>query len=199
METEAGEDTALENEYHGTDYFLDWRSASMDGETGAGQIREKLPNGRDQSLWRTLDAGIPLQPKKVLEDMPGGFFVYHADGDEEILYANSALIRIYGCDSLDEFRRLTANSFRGMVHPDDLDAVEQSIREQIAQSVYDLDYVEYRIIRKDGEIRWLDDYGHFIRSDLSGDVFYVFVIDVTDKKIRQMEERKAFLREKRQK
>lgn len=199
METEAGEDTALENEYHGTDYILDRQDASMDGETGAGQIREKLPNGRDQSLWRTLDAGIPLQPKKVLEDMPGGFFVYHADGDEEILYANSALIRIYGCDSLDEFRRLTANSFRGMVHPDDLDAVEQSIREQIAQSVYDLDYVEYRIIRKDGEIRWLDDYGHFIRSDLSGDVFYVFVIDVTDKKIRQMEERKAFLREKRQK
>ena len=36
------------------------------------------------------------------------------------------------------------------------------IQRQIAASQYDLDYVEYRIIRKDGEIRWIEDYGHYI-------------------------------------
>lgn len=189
----------MEKGYNMTDHTLDGQDACRDGGNGAEQIRETLQNGQDTPLWNTQNAGIMLRTKKILEDMPGGFFVYCADGEEEIIYANDALIRIYGCRSLNDFRQLVGNSFKGMVHPDDLDAVELSIREQIAHSRYDLDHVEYRIIRRDGEIRWLDDYGHFIRSDLSGGVFYVFVIDVTDKKILQMEERKAFLREKKQK
>ena len=61
-----------------------------------------------------------------------------------------------------------------MVHPCDLDKIEQSIQEQIFDSQYDLDYVEYRIIRKDGQIRWVEDYGHFIHTQNLGDIFYVF-------------------------
>lgn len=133
--------------------------------------------------------------KKIVDNMPGGFFIYRADGDEEVIYANGALIRMFGCGSLDDFRQLVGNSFKGMVHPDDLAAVEKSIWEQISHSQYDLDHVEYRIIRKDGEIRWVDDYGHFIHSEQSGDVFYVFAGDVTEKKKRHMEERDAFLQE----
>ncbi len=38
----------------------------------------------------------------------------------------------------------------------------------------DLDYVEYRIVRRDGEIRWIEDYGHFIRSETVGDIFMYF-------------------------
>ena len=41
------------------------------------------------------------------EHMPGGFFIYKASGDEEILYVNRAVIKIFGCDSLDEFKKLT--------------------------------------------------------------------------------------------
>ncbi|HCT89777.1 MAG TPA: hybrid sensor histidine kinase/response regulator [Lachnospiraceae bacterium] len=162
------------------------------------QIWEILQNDQDVPVGDTSNTGITLQLKKILGDMPGGFFVYRADGDGELIYANDALIRMFGCDSLKEFRQFTGNSFKGMVHPEDFCAVEQSIWEQIAHSRYDLDHVEYRIIRKDGEIRWLDDYGHFVHSEMSGDVFYVFVGDVTEKKIRQMEERKAFLQEKMQ-
>lgn len=123
--------------------------------------------------------------------MPGGFFVYHADGEEEIIYINDAMLRIYGCGSREEFRELTGNSFRGMVHPDDLERVEESIKEQIADSENDMDYAEYRIIRKDGEVRWLEDYGYFVHSKVAGDVFYVFVSDATQKKRRQMEEKQA--------
>ena len=91
--------------------------------------------------------------KKIMDEMPGGFFIYHAEGNEEIIYANKALLRIFGCSTIEEFRALTGNSFRGIVHPDDYERVEESIRIQIEDSQYDLDYVEYRIIRKDGEIR----------------------------------------------
>lgn len=119
---------------------------------------------------------------RFMDEMPGGFLIYHADQKEEIIYANKALLRICQCDTLEEFRDLTGNSFQGFVHPADLEAVEQSIREQIAKSRYDLDYVEYRIKRKDGTIRWMEDYGHFIHLDSVGDIFYVFIGDATEKR-----------------
>lgn len=137
--------------------------------------------------------------KNFMDKMPGGFFIYRADGEEEIIYANQALLWMFGCTSFEEFRELTGNSFRGIVHPDDLSRVEVSIKEQIAQSQYDLDYVEYRIIQKDGEVRWVEDYGHFMRNDQLGDIFYVFLGDATEKRKRQLEEKNALLREKAKK
>lgn len=124
----------------------------------------------------------------ILEGMPGGLFIYHADGDEELLYINSAVLRIFGCDTEEEFRSLTGYTFKGMVHPEDLDEVEKSIQSQIADSIYDFDYVEYRIIQKDGTIRWIEDYGHFIHTDAYGDIFYVFIDDSTERLKNRMSE-----------
>ncbi len=118
---------------------------------------------------------------KLMDEMPGGFFVYSAQGREEILYANTALIRLFGCESRDEFQRLTGGTFPGMVFREDLEAVEKSIWEQVGQSQFDLDYVEYRIRRKDGTIRWLEDHGHFVQTEQLGGIFYVFVADATEK------------------
>ena len=122
---------------------------------------------------------------RFMDEMPGGFLIYHANQEEQIIYANKALLRICQCDTLEEFREMTGNSFQGFVHPDDLATVERSIREQVADSQYDLDYVEYRVRRKDGEILWVEDYGHFIQSDAAGDIFYVFIGDATEKKQMQ--------------
>ena len=60
-------------------------------------------------------------------------------------------------------------------------------------------YVEYRIIRKDGSICWVEDFGHFIRTEKLGNVFYVFLADVTELHRRRTAERKAILEEKLQK
>ena len=87
---------------------------------------------------------------RFMDEMPGGFLIYRADNGEEIIYANNALLRIFQCDTLSEFREFTGNSFKGFVYAQDLDIVEKSIKEQISNSQYDLDYVEYRIKRKDG-------------------------------------------------
>ena len=133
----------------------------------------------------TLGPEAAAHIRQLTERMPGGFFIYRAHGDEELLYANDALLRMYGCATTEEFRTLTGNSFRGMVHPDDLEGVEESIWEQIAANSYDLDYVEYRIVRRDGSVRWVEDYGHFTRNDYVGDIFYVFLADATDKRQTQ--------------
>ncbi len=128
--------------------------------------------------------------EQIANQMPGGFFIYKADGDEELLYFNSAMLSIFGCSSADEFRSLTRNSFRGIVHPDDLDAVEKSIVEQISANVSSsLDYVEYRIIRKDGTVRYVEDYGHFVHTADYGDLYYVFINDCTEKRMARELER----------
>ena len=136
---------------------------------------------------------LTRQTKNFLDKFPGGFFIYRADESEQIIYANKAMLKIFGCDDLAQFRTFTGNSFKGIVHPDDLASVENSIKEQISQSQEDLDYVEYRIIRKDGEVRWVEDYGHFAHSEIAGDVFYVFISDATERINRQLSEKNALI------
>lgn len=127
--------------------------------------------------------------KWVAEQVPGGFFVYSAKEPFDIFYVNSEVLNIYGCENLDEFRELTGYTFRGMVYPDDFAAIQQSIEEQIADPDNDrLDHVEYRITRKDGTVRWIDDYGHFATFPEHGDAFYVFISDITER--RQIQEEK---------
>jgi PAS domain S-box-containing protein len=115
------------------------------------------------------------------ESMPGGFFIYRADENEELIYANKAVCDIFGCESLEEFKDLTGFTFRGMVHPDDYERISESIENQVKESQADLDFVEYRIKRKDGSVRWIDDYGHYIEYDDENSLYYVFISDITDK------------------
>lgn len=124
----------------------------------------------------------------ILEGMPGGFFIYHADKGEQLIYANRAILRIFGCDTEEEFRKLTGYTFRGMVYTEDYRGVEESIRKQIANSIYDLDYVEYRIVQRDGSVRWVEDYGHFLHTEAYGDIFMVFIEDATDRMKQRMAE-----------
>lgn len=136
----------------------------------------------------------PSELKDFLDAIPGAFFLYRATGDEEILYANRALYRLFHCANPEEFRALTGNTFRGLVHPDDLEAVEESIHEQILSNQDELDYAEYRILTREGELRWVEDYGHFVHTD-SGGIFYVFVSDATEKITRRILERETLITE----
>lgn len=126
--------------------------------------------------------------KWIAEQVPGGFFVYSAKEPYELFYANSAVLDIYACENLDEFKKLTGYTFQGMVYPDDFAKIQESIEEQIADPNNErIDHVEYRIKRKDGEIRWIDDYGHFAIFPEHGDAFYVFISDITERRLVQEE------------
>lgn len=117
------------------------------------------------------------------EFIPGGFFIYQEKEPMEILYVNRRTLDIFGCETLEEFKELTGYTFRGLVHPEDFAVIQSSIDEQIAnEENKDLDYVEYRIMRKDGSVRWVDDYGHLVRSEEYGNLYYVFISDITEKK-----------------
>ncbi len=130
---------------------------------------------------------------KLGDNVPGGFFIYRADGDEHILYKNRAVLDIFGCRDDAEFTRLTGDTFRGVVYPDDYEEVESSIKKQIQGSADNLDSVQYRIKRADGEVRWIDDYGRFASVPGTGDVFYVFIWDVTERLLAEAEKNRVEL------
>jgi PAS domain S-box-containing protein len=118
--------------------------------------------------------------EEIGRHMPGGFFIYRSGGNEELIYANHTVFEIFGCDGLEDFRELTGFTFRGIVHPDDYGTAESSIKAQISHN--DMDYLEYRIVRKDGAVRWVDDYGHYTESQAYGGLFFVFISDITEKR-----------------
>lgn len=114
------------------------------------------------------------------EFVPGGLFVYHEKEPWEILFVNQKLIEMLGCKTLEEFKLFTGYTFKGLVHPKDFDMIQNSIEKQCKYK--DTDHVEYRVVCKDGSVRWVDDYGKLVTSEQYGNLFCVFVTDITEKK-----------------
>ena len=112
--------------------------------------------------------------------LPSAFFVYHDDESEELLFFNDKLIKYFGCESREEFIEFTGNSFKGIVHPDDYAETEKSIFRQIRENEANNDHVIYRIIDKNGNEKWADDFGQWVHTDDFGDLFFVFLIDITE-------------------
>lgn len=75
----------------------------------------------------------------------------------ELLYLNPAFERIYGRSRQEFFEN--PELWRGVVHPEDSDRVRQFFEALLVQGSQDL---EYRIIRPDGEVRWLEDRAHLL-------------------------------------
>ena len=57
--------------------------------------------------------------EEIGRHMPGGFFIYKAEGNEELIYANKATFNIFGCDNMEEFKDLTGYKFKGIVYFED--------------------------------------------------------------------------------
>ena len=66
-----------------------------------------------------------------LSNIPGAFFVYRSNGEEELLYANKELLKIFECETEEQFLELSEGNFKGLVHPDDREAARTSIRRQL--------------------------------------------------------------------
>ena len=135
-----------------------------------------------ESLMREQEEKRHQHMAESLANMSDGFFIYSALENEKVLFVNPPIISMYGCKTLEEFREYVGNSFKGMVHPEDLERIEYEIKDQIKNSDKKMDYIRYRIIRKDGEVRWVDDCGHLEESTLEDGtkIFYVFLRDITD-------------------
>ena len=117
-----------------------------------------------------------LDVNNILSIFPGAFFIYRNDANEKIICANEELLRMFECENEEEFKELTGNSFKGIVHPDDYERVVNCINSQIANSRNNnFDSVDYRIRTKNGKVYNVHDYGHLVKNEYNEEVYYVFL------------------------
>ena len=129
-----------------------------------------------------------LAASEVAEGIPGGYFSYHFDESREIITFNKEMLHIFGCETAEEFRTFTKNTFDGMVLPEDYPEVQRRTEEQISEKNH-LVYADFRIRCKSGEIKFIRYYGRLVNSEKFGDVFYVFINDCTEEFLKQHAEK----------
>ena len=122
--------------------------------------------------------GMGLSFEDLAAGEPASVLIYRYDETEEILYANANCLRLFGCEDMQEFNRLTGRSFRTLIHPDDLETTERDIYLQQARPGNDgYDFIIYRILTKDGTEKEVMDIGRRIHDPYYGDLFYVLLWD----------------------
>jgi PAS domain S-box-containing protein len=116
-----------------------------------------------------------------------GMGTWHVDLTTGIATHDESLNRILGLDPVETEGPLRDPTFT-CIHPDDYARVMNAIDEAVASH---REYsIEYRILRQDGEIRWLEDRGRIILDDQETPRFATgAVMDVTARRLLEDHER----------
>lgn len=119
------------------------------------------------------------QANQVVENSPAILFRWRADEHWTVEYVSENVSRFgYTQEELLTGRTLYAS----LVHPDDLQRVGQEVAEYSASGVEQFTQ-EYRIVTKDGEVRWTDDRTLIVRNKAGEITHYQgIVIDISERK-----------------
>lgn len=112
--------------------------------------------------------------------MPGGFMIYRGIDDGEILYVNAAIISMYDCEDMSEFMELTGGTYLGMVYDEDRDMLRENIRKQFESDDNRYIRLNFRIITRAGNIKYVEDYGRYRMDTEDGPICYAFISDLLE-------------------
>ena len=123
-------------------------------------------------------AKLGFAVKDIIDNLPGAFIVYRADKEnDEILLANSELLRLTGCKNMDELLAYTGNSFCNLIRPDEQESCQKSIWSQI-NGGHSNNYIFFHMRKADGTYISVLDHGRIVDSVHNGRVFYVMIMDL---------------------
>lgn len=123
-------------------------------------------------------AKLGFAVKDIIDNLPGAFIVYRADKEnDEILLANSELLRLTGCENMDELLAYTGKSFCNLIRPDEQESCQKSIWSQI-NGGHSNDYIFFHMQKADGKYISVLDHGRIVDSVHNGRVFYVMIMDL---------------------
>ncbi|MBS1244954.1 MAG: domain S-box [Deltaproteobacteria bacterium] len=124
--------------------------------------------------------------RSLLNNIPG--IVYRGMPDWSLTFVGGEVERLTGYTS----REMLCESmrWRGLIHPDDIEPVCESIRNAVCRRER-IVRVECRIVRKDGEVRWVSDRRQMI-YDESGMLLCVdgLCMDISEQKLAEEERRR---------
>jgi len=102
--------------------------------------------------------------------------------NRKLIYANNALADITG-HTKEELPSISPDSLISLVHPDDRNLVLEAVIEGLARMHLPL-HQEFRILRKDGVVRWVDALANFIEYRDKPAVQISF-LDITSRKLAE--------------
>ena len=123
-------------------------------------------------------AKLGFAVKDIIDNLPGAFIVYRAAKEnDEILLANSELLRLTGCKNMDELLAYTGKSFCNLIRPDEQESCQKSIWSQI-NGGHSNDYIFFHMRKADGTYISVLDHGRIVDSVHNGRIFYVMIMDL---------------------
>ncbi|MGY5854723.1 MAG: response regulator [Candidatus Thorarchaeota archaeon] len=119
----------------------------------------------------------------LAEESPQGIAIMQ---DDKVIYANKAVAAIFGYE-VSAMLQMTSEAVWELIHPNDLDHLFQRYSEY-ETSITTAPWVEFRVIRPDGEIRFLEAIATIVESQ-GKDAIQIMLIDRTS--VKKAEEAKA--------
>ena len=113
--------------------------------------------------------------------IPGGFFICQAVPPGKLLYANKECCNIFGCEDLEDFKAHTGYDFKGMLYKDDHSVTRALFGGNGNVNEGSEGYLEYRIVRKDGVVRRIEEHWKYVSTTAYGGVYYAFIEDLASR------------------
>ncbi|MGI2149512.1 MHYT domain-containing protein [Shewanella baltica] len=119
--------------------------------------------------------------RSLISNIPGIAYRCKNTQGWPMVYISDAVFNITGYLAADFELPHPQRFFSDLYHPDDLDAIYNSAQPPTFS-------MEYRIIRRDGEVRWLFEHGNYINDESNGELWIDgFVMDITERKIMEQD------------
>jgi PAS domain S-box-containing protein len=124
-------------------------------------------------------ADTSARVRNLIDCIDEVFFSCHLDRDWTMLFLSPSVERLSGYPASD-FLHNRVRAFNEIVHPEDSDNSWDKINAAIKAGVpYE---IEYRVIRKDGAVRWVFERGRGVDNGGLGPVIHGYIADITDRK-----------------
>ena len=117
---------------------------------------------------------------RIPEKLHGGMYIFTTEGDRNILYADPNVIHLFECDDFADLLNYLGNNPSKALHPEDFAQAKSTISASSADRNYRHTYLKYRILTKNGKIRYTESFGHRVISDDGKSCYYVITTEITE-------------------
>lgn len=162
--------------------YIEWNNTVT--ADGRGRIQAIRGFGADVTALKQAETALresEQAQRLLLENSPQGL-VISAQKDARTLLTNSAFAGLLGI-SYDELKQVSLEDFVRLVHPQDRTVLASLIQDRLAGRPVPLRY-EFRVVRKDGGIRWLEVVAAPVQFQGEPAWQYAF-IDITERKLAE--------------
>lgn len=117
---------------------------------------------------------------RIPEKLHGGMYIFTTEGDRNILYADLNVIHLFECDDFADLLHYLGNNPSKALHPEDFAQAKSTISASSADRNCRHTYLKYRILTKNGKIRYTESFGHRVISDDGKSCYYVITTEITE-------------------